>query len=84
MASDSAESGLENFISFLALLSISLGVINLLPIPILDGGHLVYYLIELVTRRPVPERIQMMGLQMGMFLLVGIMMLAFYNDLMRL
>ena len=84
VASDSAESGLENFISFLALLSISLGVINLLPIPILDGGHLVYYLIELVTRRPVPERIQMMGLQMGMFLLVGIMMLAFYNDLMRL
>lgn len=84
VASDSAESGLENFISFLALLSISLGVINLLPIPILDGGHLVYYLIELATRRPVPERIQMMGLQMGMFLLVGIMMLAFYNDLMRL
>jgi len=84
VASATAQSGAESFISFIALLSISLGVINLLPIPMLDGGHLLYYLVELVIRRPVPERIQMWGLQMGMFLLVSMMLLAFYNDLMRL
>jgi regulator of sigma E protease len=84
VANATAESGLESFIGFIALLSISLGVINLLPIPVLDGGHLLYYLIELVARRPVPERIQMWGLQVGMFLIVSIMILAFYNDLTRL
>lgn len=84
VANATAQSGLESFIGFIALLSISLGVLNLLPIPVLDGGHLLYYLIELVTRRPVPERIQVWGLQMGMFLIVSIMLLAFYNDLMRL
>jgi regulator of sigma E protease len=84
VANATAENGLESFIGFIALLSISLGVINLLPIPILDGGHLLYYLIELVAGRPVPERVQMVGLQMGMFLIVSIMMLAFYNDLTRL
>jgi len=84
IANDTASSGLESFISFIALLSISLGVINLLPIPVLDGGHLMYYFIELIGGRPVPERIQVLGLQMGVFLLVGIMLLAFYNDIMRL
>ena len=84
IASATAQSGAESFISFIALLSISLGVLNLLPIPILDGGHLLYYLVELVTRRPVPERVQLWGLQMGMFIIVSIMLLAFYNDLMRL
>ncbi|MEJ6590406.1 MAG: site-2 protease family protein, partial [SAR86 cluster bacterium] len=58
--------------------------LNLLPIPVLDGGHLLYYLVELVTRRPVPEKIQLWGLQLGMFILVSIMLLAFYNDLTRL
>ncbi|MCB1693680.1 MAG: RIP metalloprotease RseP [Pseudomonadales bacterium] len=84
VASATAQSGFESFIGFIALLSISLGVLNLLPIPVLDGGHLLYYTIELVTGRPVPERIQVWGLQMGMFLIVSIMLLAFYNDLMRL
>ena len=84
VAKDTAKSGLEQFVRFLALLSVSLGVLNLLPIPVLDGGHLLYYLVELVTRRPVPEKVQMWGLQMGVFFIVGIMMLAFYNDLMRL
>ena len=84
VANASVENGFESFISFLALLSISLGVINLLPIPMLDGGHLLYYLIELITRRPVPERVQMWGMQVGVLLLVGIMLLAFYNDITRL
>lgn len=84
VANRTAQSGLESFVSFIALLSISLGVLNLLPIPILDGGHLLYYFVELVTKRPVPERVQIMGAQMGMFIIVGIMLLAFYNDLMRL
>ena len=84
VANSTAESGLESFIGFIALLSISLGVLNLLPIPVLDGGHLLYYLVELVTRKPVPERVQVWGMQMGMFVIVSIMLLAFYNDLSRL
>ncbi|MFT5101201.1 MAG: regulator of sigma E protease [Planctomycetaceae bacterium] len=84
IASATAESGLESFIGFIALLSISLGVLNLLPIPVLDGGHLLYCLVELVTRKPVPERVQVWGMQMGMFVIVSIMLLAFYNDLSRL
>ena len=84
VASATAENGLESFVGFIALLSISLGVINLLPIPVLDGGHLVYYFIELIAGRPVPERVQVWGLQMGTFLIMGIMVLAFYNDLTRL
>ena len=84
VASATAENGLESFVGFIALLSISLGVINLLPIPVLDGGHLVYYFIELIAGRPVPERVQVWGLQVGTFLIMGIMVLAFYNDLARL
>ena len=84
IASATAQSGPESFVGFIALLSISLGVLNLLPIPVLDGGHLLYYLVELVTRRPVPEKIQLWGLQLGMFIIVSIMLLAFYNDLTRL
>ncbi len=84
VASTTAENGFESFVGFIALLSISLGVINLLPIPVLDGGHLLYYFIELIAGRPVPEKVQNWGLQMGMFLLMGIMVLAFYNDLTRL
>lgn len=84
VANATAQSGLESFIGFIALLSISLGVLNLLPIPVLDGGHLLYYFVELITGRPVPERIQVWGLQMGMFLIVSVMLLAFYNDLTRL
>ncbi|MEH6626300.1 MAG: sigma E protease regulator RseP [Motiliproteus sp.] len=84
VAGASAESGLESFLNFLAYLSISLGILNLLPIPMLDGGHLLYYVIEAVRGRPVPERIQIMGLKIGMALLMALMVLAFYNDLARL
>ncbi len=84
IANSTAKSGLGSFVRFIALLSISLGVINLLPIPVLDGGHLLYYGIELIARRPVPERVQLWGLQFGMFVIVSIMLLAFYNDLSRL
>ena len=84
VATASAKSGLESYISFLALLSVSLGVLNLLPIPVLDGGHLLFYSIELLARRPVPEKIQSLGYQLGLFLVLGIMMLALYNDFSRL
>jgi regulator of sigma E protease len=84
VASDSAKSGFEAYVSFLALLSISLGVLNLLPIPVLDGGHLMYYLVELVKGSPVSERVQMVGYQIGLVVLLGVMVLAFYNDLTRL
>ena len=84
VATDSARSGPESYISFLALLSISLGVLNLFPIPVLDGGHLVYYLIEMIKGSPVSERAQMLGYQVGLVILVGVMLLAFYNDINRL
>lgn len=84
VASASAKSGLESYISFLALLSVSLGVLNLLPIPVLDGGHLLFYLVELLAGRPVPEKIQALGYQVGLFLVLGIMVLALYNDFARL
>ncbi|TDG15098.1 RIP metalloprotease RseP [Seongchinamella unica] len=84
VASASAKSGLESYIGFLALLSVSLGVLNLLPIPVLDGGHLLFYTIELLAGRPVPEKIQALGYQVGLFLVLGMMMLALYNDFTRL
>jgi len=84
IAGDSARSGVETFVGFLAYLSISLGVLNLLPIPVLDGGHLVYYLIELVRGRPVSETAQAMGLRIGVALVGCLMMMALYFDLMRL
>ena len=84
VAGETASYGLEVYLGFLALLSISLGVLNLLPIPVLDGGHLLYYMIEVVIRRPVPERIQAWGLQIGLLLISGIMVLAMYNDVTRL
>ena len=84
IANQTAGNGLESFLGFIALVSISLGVLNLLPIPMLDGGHLLYFFIEGLTGKPVSERIQTCGLQIGMVFLVGIMMLAFYNDLLRL
>lgn len=83
-AGQSASIGVSAFLAFLAIVSVSLGVLNLLPIPLLDGGHLMYYLIELVTRRPVSENVQAFGQQVGIVLLLGLMGLAFYNDLMRL
>ncbi|WP_043529310.1 sigma E protease regulator RseP [Litchfieldella xinjiangensis] len=84
VAGDSARTGLESFVSFLAYLSISLGILNLLPIPVLDGGHLVYYLFEVVRGRPLSERAQAMGLRVGLALVGGLMVMALYFDLMRL
>jgi regulator of sigma E protease len=84
VATASAKSGLESYISFLALLSVSLGVLNLLPIPVLDGGHLLFYTIELLAGRPVPERIQSVGYQLGLFMVLSMMVLALYNDFTRL
>ncbi|BBB28535.1 RIP metalloprotease RseP [Neptunomonas japonica] len=84
VAGASAASGFEPFISFLAYLSISLGVLNLLPIPVLDGGHLLYYGIELITGKPVSEKIQEIGFKLGMALLLSLMTLAIVNDVMRL
>ena len=84
VASASAKSGLEAYIGFLALLSVSLGVLNLLPVPVLDGGHLLFYTIELLAGRPVPEKIQALGYQLGLFLVLGMMALALYNDFTRL
>lgn len=83
VAGASAKAGMGYYIGFLALLSISLGVFNLLPIPVLDGGHLFYYLIEVVKGSPVPEKVQMIGYQIGMVLIAGVMVLALYNDIMR-
>ena len=80
----SAEIGITRFLDFLAIVSISLGILNLLPIPILDGGHLLYYLIESVTGRPVSEEAQFFGQRLGIAMLVGLMGLAFYNDLARI
>lgn len=84
VAGETATYGLDVYLGFLALLSISLGVLNLLPIPVLDGGHLLYYMIEAVIRRPVPERIQAWGLQVGLLLISGIMVLAIFNDVTRI
>ncbi len=76
--------GIVYFAYLLAILSISLGVLNLLPIPVLDGGHLVYYIIEMLTGHPVSEKIQLVAQQFGLIILFGIMILAFYNDYVRL
>ena len=76
--------GAVYFAYLLAILSISLGVLNLLPIPMLDGGHLVYYVIEMVIGRPVSDKIQLVAQQFGLAILLGIMILAFYNDFTRL
>ena len=84
IAGQTATFGFEYYLSFLAVLSISLGILNLLPVPVLDGGHLLYYLVEAVIRRPVPEKIQAMGMQLGIFLIVSVMFIAFYNDINRL
>ncbi|MAZ88470.1 MAG: RIP metalloprotease RseP [Cellvibrionaceae bacterium] len=84
VAGATAKAGMSYYVGFLALLSISLGVFNLLPIPVLDGGHLFYYLVEAVKGSPVSEKIQMAGYQVGLVMVMGLMVLALYNDVMRL
>lgn len=84
ISGDSARAGMEAFVGFLAYLSISLGVLNLLPIPVLDGGHLLYYFIEVVRGRPVSEQTQAVGLRIGLAMVGTLMLMALYFDLMRL
>jgi regulator of sigma E protease len=83
-AGDSAQAGLSRFIEFLAIVSISLGVLNLLPVPVLDGGQIVYQFVELVKGSPMSERAQMLGQQVGIFALLLLMSFAFYNDIARI
>ena len=84
MAGEQAAAGGVSFLAFVALLSVNLGVLNLLPVPILDGGHLAFFLIELVTGRPVSKRAREIAQQVGLVLLISLMMLAFYNDIARM
>jgi regulator of sigma E protease len=83
-ANMSASAGLSHFLFFLGAISLSLGILNLLPIPVLDGGHLLYYLIELVKGSPVSEQAQVAGQYFGLIALAGLMSLAFVNDILRL
>ncbi|MBI4755246.1 MAG: RIP metalloprotease RseP [Betaproteobacteria bacterium] len=83
-AGQSARLGLAYYIKFLALISISLGVLNLLPIPLLDGGHLMYYIFEIIKGGPVSEKAMEIGQQIGLAVLVMLMAFAFYNDINRL
>ncbi len=83
MAGEQASAGGVNFLAFMALLSINLGVLNLLPIPILDGGHLFFYSWELIFRKPVSMRAREMAQQIGLVILISLMLLAFYNDIVR-
>lgn len=83
-AGNSAGYGFVYFLGFLALISINLGIINLLPLPVLDGGHLFYYFIELFTGKPVPEKIQEIGFKFGTIALLSLMSIAIFNDLSRL
>ncbi len=80
----SAQIGLEPFLGFLAIISISLGVLNLLPVPMLDGGHLLYYLIEIFKGSPVSEQTEIIGQKIGILVLFCLMSVAIYNDLLRL
>lgn len=83
-AGQSANLGWIPYLNFIALVSISLGVLNLLPIPLLDGGHLVYYIAELIKRSPVSELTMERGQKIGVAFLIALMILAFYNDINRL
>ncbi len=84
VAGFSAQVGVVSFLSFLAIVSISLGVLNLLPVPMLDGGHLLYYAVEAVKGSPVSDQTMEMGARVGLLMLAGLMSLAFYNDIARL
>lgn len=83
MAKDSAETGLISFFSFMAIISINLGILNLLPIPVLDGGHLMFFTLEAIIRRPVSVKIREYANMAGLSLLIMVMFFAFYNDIMR-
>jgi regulator of sigma E protease len=83
MAGETAQMGSASFLAFMALLSINLGVLNLLPVPVLDGGHLFFFFCELIFGRPVNQKVREYAQQIGLFLLLSLMVLAFYNDIVR-
>ncbi|MCP1660488.1 RIP metalloprotease RseP [Neisseria perflava] len=84
VAGKSAALGVQSYLEFLALISISLGILNLLPIPVLDGGHLVYYAAEWIRGKPLSERVQAIGLRFGLAVMLMLMLVAFFNDINRL
>ncbi len=83
-AGTTADYGLVYFLGFLALISVNLGIINLVPLPMLDGGHLLFFAIEAVIRRPVPEKVQEMGYRVGGAIIFSLMLIAIFNDFTRL
>lgn len=83
MAKDSAETGVISFLSFMAIISINLGILNLLPIPVLDGGHLMFFTMEAIIRRPVSIKVREYANMVGLSILLFVMFFAFYNDIMR-
>lgn len=83
LAGEQASAGVSNFLAFMALLSVNLGILNLLPVPVLDGGHLIFYFWEFITKRPVNQKVREYAQQIGIALLLGLMVLAFYNDIIR-
>ena len=76
--------GILPFLGFIAFISVSIGFLNILPLPVLDGGHLLYYLIELLKGSPVSDQVQIAGQYFGLMALAGLMSLAFVNDILRL
>ena len=84
LAKDSAREGEANFIAFIAFLSLNLGLLNLLPIPVLDGGHIVFLLIEGIIRRPIPDKVKLVVQQVGMVILIAFMLFVIVNDISRL
>jgi regulator of sigma E protease len=84
VANASAQAGFETFVGFLAYISIMLAIVNLLPIPVLDGGHFLFYLIEAIKGSPVSEKVQIMGMKLGMSMMLMIMVVAMFNDVSRL
>ena len=83
MAGQQASLGVMNFFLFMAVISINLGVLNLLPIPILDGGHILFLGIEAVRRKPLSEKVMMIAQRIGLVIIIALMVFAFYNDIMR-
>ena len=83
MAGDQAKQGFDKLVQFIAFISINLAIINLLPIPVLDGGHLLFFSIEAIIRRPVSIKIREVSQQVGLFVLIMLMILVFYNDITR-
>ena len=83
-AGQSAQMGLASYLAFLALISVSIAVLNLLPIPVLDGGHLMYYMFEIIRGSPLSDKVMILGQKIGLSLLLTLMIFAIYNDINRL